>query len=85
MAAGGCPVPTNPLTPDFLAKVTHMKGRVANAHGLTTDLALVKSYVYDKYHQDGAYYVDLAWWIETLDDDIWLTGGATMKLPSKRG
>jgi hypothetical protein len=60
-----------------------MKGRNCSVHGLTTDLALVKSYVYDKYYSDGAYFADLAWWIETIEGDIWISGAATVKLPSK--
>jgi hypothetical protein len=51
---------------------------------LTGDLALVRSYVYDKYFRDGEPLVDLGWWIETIEGDIWLAGGATVRLPSKR-
>jgi hypothetical protein len=81
----GKPVPTNPDVVRFLDKVPHLQGRAyANAHGLTRDLALVKSYVYDKFVTDGEFFVDLAWWIESIDGDIWLEGGATVKLPSKR-
>lgn len=61
-----------------------MKGRTVTTHGLTGDLALVKSYVYDKYVRDGEFLAELVWWIETIEGDIWLTGGATVKLPSKR-
>lgn len=84
MAAAGKPVVANPWLEDFLAKVPHMKGKTCTTHGLTGDLALVKSYVYDKYHSAGAFWVDLAWWIETIEGDIWLTGGATVELPSRR-
>lgn len=83
MAAAGKQVVVNPGLEDFLAKVPHMKGRVANIHGLTGDLALVKSYVYDKYVCNGLFCAELAWWIETIEGDIWLAGGATAKLPSK--
>jgi hypothetical protein len=27
--------------------------------------------------------VDLIWWIETMDGQIWLEGGATVRLPRK--
>ncbi|OFW56671.1 MAG: hypothetical protein A2133_05995 [Actinobacteria bacterium RBG_16_64_13] len=84
MAAAGKPVPANPWLEAFLEKVPHMRGKTCTVHGLTGDLALVKSYVYDKYHCDGAFYVELAWWIETIEGDIWLNGGATVKLPSRR-
>jgi hypothetical protein len=77
-------VPTNPDAEYFLEKVPHMKGRHVLAHGLTGDLALVKSYVYDKYFRDGVPFVELAWWIETIEGELWLTGGATVRLPSER-
>ncbi|MCX8033125.1 MAG: MaoC family dehydratase N-terminal domain-containing protein [Thermoleophilia bacterium] len=84
MAAYGKPVPANPDAPRFLDAVPHMRGRYAEIHGLTGDLAIVKSYVYAKYVQDGHFLVDLAWWIETITGEIWLTGGATVRLPSRR-
>jgi hypothetical protein len=84
MADYGKPVPTNPDAVRFLDRVPHMAGRYVNAHGLTRDLALVKSYVYDKYVRDGDFLVDLAWWIEDIEGDIWLDGCATVRLPSKR-
>lgn len=84
MAAYGKPVPTNPDAVRFLDKVPHMAGRYADAHGLTRDLALVKSSVCDKYVRDGGFYVDLAWWIEAITGEIWLEGSVTVKLPSKR-
>ncbi len=82
-AAYGKTVPASPLSEDFLAHAPSMKGKHINAHGLTTDLAIVKSYVYDKYVCDGEFYVDLAWWVESIDGYIWEAGGATVKLPSK--
>ena len=83
-AALGKTVPLNPDAEYFLGKIPHMKGKHALAHGLTGDLALVKSYVYDKYFRDGEPLVELGWWIETIEGDIWLAGGVTVKLPSKR-
>jgi hypothetical protein len=80
----GKDVPKNPDAEDFLEKVPPMRGKHALAHGLTGDLALVKSYVYDKYFRDGEPLVELGWWIETIKGDIWLAGGATVKLPSRR-
>ena len=83
-AALGKNVPLNPDAEYFLGKISYMKGKNALAHGLAGDLALVKSYVYDKYFRDGEPLVELGWWIETIEGDIWLAGGATVKLPSKR-
>ena len=83
MANLGKTVPANPRAELFLEHVPAMKGKKALAHGLTGDLALVKSYVYDKYVRDGSFFVDLAWWIETIVGDIWLAGAATVRLPSQ--
>lgn len=82
-AALGMNVPKSPYSEDFLAHVPFMKGKHVNAHGLTTDAAIVKSYVYNKYVKSGEFYVDLAWWVESIDGYIWEAGGATVKLPSK--
>jgi hypothetical protein len=30
------------------------------------------------------FFVDLAWWIESIDGYIWMERGATIKPPSKR-
>jgi acyl dehydratase len=84
MAAYGKPAPVNPDAVRFLDPVPYMRGRDAEEHGLTRDLALVKSYVYDKYVCDGEFLVELAWWIEAITGHIWLTGGATIELPSRR-
>jgi hypothetical protein len=83
-AALGTTVPRDTGAEYFLGKVPFMAGKHALAHGLTGDLAVVKSYVYDKCVRDGEFLVDLAWWIETVEGDIWLEGSATVKLPSAR-
>ena len=82
-AAHGKTVPVNPEAERFLEKVPKMKGKHVTTHGLTGDLAIVKSCVYDKYVRDGEFFVELAWWVETIEGDIWQEGGATVKLPSK--
>ncbi len=83
-AALGKSVPEDTGAEYFLGKVPQMAGRQGLAHGLTGDLALVKSYVYGKCVCDGEFLAALAWWIETIEGDIWLAGGATVKLPSSR-
>jgi len=82
-AMNGKIVPKSPYSEDFLSHVPFMKGKHVSAHGLTTDLAITKSYVYDKYVKDGNYCVDVAWWVESIDGYIWEAGGVTVKLPSK--
>ena len=83
-AALGKIVPKDAGAEYFLGKVPFMAGKHALAHGLTGDLAVVKSYVYDKSVVNGEFLVDVIWWIETIEGDIWLEGGATVKLPSAR-
>lgn len=79
----GKQAPVNPRAERYLWRVPHMAGRFVDAHGLTQDVALVRSYVYDKYVRNGEFLVDLVWWVETLDGDIWEEGGATVRLPSR--
>jgi hypothetical protein len=81
-AALGKTVPKDAGAEYFLGKVPFMAGKQALAHGLTGDLALVKSYVYSKQVRGGMFLVDLVWWIETIAGDIWQEGGATVGLPS---
>lgn len=83
-AALGKIVPRDPGAEYHLGKAPRMVGKHVLAHGLTGDLALVKSYVYDKCVRDREFLVDLAWWVETIEGEIWLEGGATVKLPSRR-
>jgi hypothetical protein len=80
----GIAVPHNPRAEHFLDKVPSMKGRYVSEHGLTQDVALVKSEVVGKQVRDGAFYADLVWWIETIDGQVWLEGEASVKLPSRR-
>lgn len=79
----GYNLPSSPWSNTFLDKVPAMKDKHMNAHGLSRDLAIVKSYVYDKHQEKGEYFVELAWWIETIDGYLFEAGGATIKLPSR--
>jgi len=79
----GKDVPRNPVAEHYIHRVPSLKGKIVNAHGLTSDLAIVKSYVYDKFIANGEHFADLVWWVETINGDIWQEGGVTIKLPSK--
>lgn len=79
----GFDVPVSPWSNTFLDKAPSMKDKHLNAHGMTRDLAIIKSYVYDKRQGNGENFVDLVWWIETIDGYYFEAGGATIKLPSK--
>lgn len=82
--AFGMKVPANPRAEHFLDQVPSMRGKYVSEHGLTEDIALVKSQVTGKYVQDGQFMADLVWWIETIDGKVWLEGAATVKLPSRQ-
>ena len=79
----GYPVPANPKSRRYLEKVPSLNGRYPTTHGLTQDIAIIKSYVHDKSIKGDKHFVDLIWWIETIDGDIWEEGGARIKLPSR--
>ncbi len=85
LAAVGLKVAANPASERFVDQVPKLKAanKVVNAHGLTYELAIVKSYIAKKYQKGNEYFVDLIWWIENLDGYIWEEGGATVRLPSK--
>ena len=79
----GFDLPSSPWSNTFLDKIPSLEGRHINAHGLSRDLAIIKSYVYDKHQENGESFAELAWWIETIDGYIFEAGSATIKLPSK--
>ena len=80
----GKPVPVNPYFCRFIQKVPMLKGKTVNTHGLTKDMAFVKSYVIDKYVENGEFIVKLIWWIEEIEHNIWIEGSADVKLPSRQ-
>jgi hypothetical protein len=86
-AAMGLPVPANPRAEHFLDRLApfmpEMRGRYVHTHGLSQDVALVQSRVVSKAVVDGQALVELVWWIETIDGQIWQEGAATIRLPRK--
>lgn len=82
-AAYGKPVPVNPYFKDYLKQLPSMADKCVNAHGLTKDIALVKSEVIGKYVRDGEYLVKLIWWTEDIDGGIYNEGCAEVALKHK--
>ncbi|MBS5520854.1 MAG: MaoC family dehydratase N-terminal domain-containing protein [Clostridiales bacterium] len=76
-------VPLSPFIGNYMKQVPYMRDKFLDAHPLTEDIALVKSYVTDKYIENGEHLVELVWWIETIDHYIYCDGQAVVKLPSK--
>lgn len=85
LAGLGLSTPAHPNDERFLDRVPSMRGRAVTAHGMTTDIALVKSEVVGKQLRNGRHYVDVVWWIEAIDGAIWEEGMATVELPSGDG
>lgn len=78
----GYDFPEDPDIPDFLSVVPEMKDAIPT-HGLERDVMLIKSRVFDKCIVDGEYQVKLAWWIETIDGQLYESGHATVVLPKR--
>ena len=80
----GFAFPKNTAVCEMIEKIPCMKGKKCNTHGLQYDVMKIHSQVYDKYEKDGEYFVELGFWITTInDDEIYEEGGATMKLPKR--
>lgn len=85
LASRGFTVPASPNAHDFLAVVPEKAGQPITEHGMERDTMWVKSYVFDKYCEDGKHFVKLAWWIDTIDEQTFESGWATIELPSRNG
>lgn len=55
----------------------------ADIHGEAGDVAINRLVVTKKYLEQGEHLIDLTWWCETLDGQIFTEGTATVVLPSK--
>ncbi|MBP1736369.1 MAG: uncharacterized protein H6Q60_250 [Oscillospiraceae bacterium] len=85
MEAVGYHLPNSSCYVDYLAPVPEKSMSDIKTHGMERDVMWVKSYVFDKYCQDGKHYVKLAWWIDTILGETFEAGQATIQLPSKNG
>ena len=76
--------PKNTYATDFIAPVPALAGRKSTTHGMQHDVMLIRSQVYDKYINDaGEHIVELGWWIEEINGEMYEEGGATIVLPSR--
>ena len=76
-------LPPHPDEPHYISRVPFLKDKTMWTHGLGNDLCIAKGYVEKKYVQNGEYMVDLIWWLETIEGDIYEEGEATVKLPHR--
>ncbi|MBN1627139.1 MAG: MaoC family dehydratase, partial [Deltaproteobacteria bacterium] len=84
-AVGKTAVPVSSYSERYVQRVPKLAeaGKVVDAHPLSYDLAIIQAYVEKKFEKDGEYFVDLVWWVESMDGYIWEEGGATVRLPSR--
>ena len=78
----GVAVVPDPLAQRYVSRVPGMEDAYVSTHGLTKDVAVVHSEVTDKRVVNGKFEVELIWWIETIEGDIWEEGQAIVVLPS---
>lgn len=78
-------VPAHPNYKEYHLEIPPIKDRPVTIHGLERDIALIKSYVCDKFVENGNFYVKLGWWIEEICGGVWQEGIAIVKVPSREG
>ncbi len=76
-------IPRVPNAVHWLDQVPYMKGKEATTHPMQQDLAICKMYVTGKKIENSLHLVELVWWIETLEGDIWMDGKAEIVLPGR--
>ena len=81
--AMGKPVPVAPGYEIFTRRIPGMENSTMPAHGLTTDLVVIKSQVTDKFIVNDRHMVSIVFWAETIEGDAWETGVVEVELPSK--
>lgn len=67
----------------YFEKVPFLRGKRALVHGLAGDVSINRAYVTEKYVENGRHLVDLVWWCETIEGDIFQEGFFTVELPSR--
>jgi hypothetical protein len=79
----GVGVVPNPVAQRYLGRIPGMEDKYVSTHGLTKDVALVKSQVTGKRVVNGQFEVEITWWVENITGDIWEEGQALVVLPSR--
>lgn len=77
------PAVPNPYAVRYVSRIDGMEDAYVSTHGISKDIAYVQSVVTDKRVVNGQFEVELIWWVETIDGDIWEEGMAVVQLPSK--
>lgn len=76
-------IPQHPGRISSFLAVPGMEHCRADIHGEAGDVSINRMVVTGKHIVDGAHLVDLTWWCETLDGQIFTEGTATVELPCR--
>ena len=77
-------IPDFPDPDSYIDLVPQLKGKKITTHGMVGDLIWIKSYVTDKFEQDGKKFVKVVYWIQTIKEEIYEEGYVLVELPSKQ-
>ncbi len=76
-------IPQHPNRVSSFLTVPGMEHCRADIHGEAGDVAINRIVVTNKYVENGLHLIDLVWWCETIDGQIFTEGTATVELPSR--
>ena len=83
-AALGKPVPAADHFRIFSRQAPEMARARISAHGLTNDIARIKTYVADKYVENEEHIVKVVFWNTDIEGNDWISGEMEVVLPSKK-
>ncbi len=83
-AALGKPVPTLDSYVHFVRQVPGMENVTQTIHGLTNDVAIIKTCVVDKYVENTDHIAKIVFWLEDIEGRCWFNGEVEAVLPAKK-
>ena len=76
-------IPDFPDPDSYIAKVPALAGKKITTHGMVGDTIWIRSYVTDKYEENGKKFVKAVYWIQTIEEEIYEEGYVIVELPSR--
>lgn len=74
-------IPDFPDPDSYIALVPELKDKKILDHGMVGDVLWIRSYVSDKYIQDGRKLVKIVYWVQTIEEQIYQEGYVIAELP----
>lgn len=74
-------IPDFPNPDSYIALVPELAGKTITSHGMVGDVIWIRSYVADKYIEDGKKMVKIIYWIQTIEEEIYEEGYVLIELP----